>query len=109
LRELKVCFEHLNTDKTCRAIVLTGSGRTFTTGQFYQSYINSFFYNCTYLGIDVQYLSTIPAGELNEIDDIARKAMHLRRIIQRTQASLRAVDNASSIIHIFIKFIILQF
>ncbi|UJR31754.1 hypothetical protein I4U23_019232 [Adineta vaga] len=72
--ELKTCFEQLNTEKTCRAIVLTGAGRTFTTG------------------IDVKYLSTIPSGELNQIDDIARKAMCLRRIIQQTQSSLRAVD-----------------
>lgn len=31
-------------------------------------------------------------SELGEIDDISRKALHLRRMIQRTQASLRAVD-----------------
>ncbi len=43
-------------------------------------------------GIDVKYLSTSAVGELGQIDDIARKALHLRRMIQRTQASLRAVD-----------------
>jgi hypothetical protein len=50
----------------------------------------------------VKYLSTIPAAELNEIDDIARKAMHLRRIIQRTQASLRAVDKVNKVVYIFL-------
>ena len=34
LRELKACFELLNTDKSCRAIVLTGSGKAFTAGKF---------------------------------------------------------------------------
>jgi delta(3,5)-delta(2,4)-dienoyl-CoA isomerase len=72
--ELKACFEQLNTEKTCRAIVLTGSGKAFSTG------------------IDVKYLSNSAVTELGQIDDIARKALHLRRMIQRTQNSLRAVD-----------------
>ncbi len=41
------------------------------------------------------YLSTIPNGEYNEIGEIARKAIHLRRIMQRTQASLRAIDKVN--------------
>ncbi|CAF1274462.1 unnamed protein product [Adineta steineri] len=72
--ELKVCFEQLNTEKSCRAIVLTGSGKAFSTG------------------IDVKYLSGVSVNELGEIDDVARKALHLRRMIQSIQASLRSVD-----------------
>jgi len=34
-------------------------------------------------------------GEFNEIDMIARKAIHLRRIMQRTQASLTAIDKVN--------------
>jgi hypothetical protein len=45
----------------------------------------------------VKYLSTSAVAELGEIDDIARKALHLRRMIQRTQASLRAVDKVNKI------------
>ncbi|CAF4736810.1 unnamed protein product, partial [Rotaria sp. Silwood1] len=71
--ELKACFEQLNNEKECRVIVLTGSGRAFSTG------------------IDIKYLSNV-AAESAEIDDIARKALHVRSMIQRTQESLRAVD-----------------
>lgn len=77
--ELKSCFEFLNTDKSSRAIVLTGAGKCFTSG------------------IDVKYLSSSAVSELGEIDDVARKAMHLRRMILRTQSSLRAVDKVTKI------------
>ena len=33
LSELKTCFEQLNIEKECRVIVLTGSGRAFSTGK----------------------------------------------------------------------------
>ncbi|CAF1545627.1 unnamed protein product, partial [Rotaria sordida] len=42
-------------------------------------------------GIDIEHLSTV-AAESVEIDDIARRALHVRSMIQRTQESLRAVD-----------------
>ncbi|CAF2828908.1 unnamed protein product [Rotaria sp. Silwood2] len=42
-------------------------------------------------GIDIKYLSNV-AAESAEIDDIARKALHVRSMIQRTQESIRAVD-----------------
>ncbi|CAF3793972.1 unnamed protein product [Rotaria socialis] len=71
--ELKTCFEQLNIEKECRVIVLTGSGRAFSTG------------------IDIEYLSAA-AAESIEIDDIARKALHVRSMIERTQECLRAVD-----------------
>ncbi|CAF0912692.1 unnamed protein product [Adineta steineri] len=74
LSELKTCFEQLNIEKTCRVIVLTGSGRAFSTG------------------IDIDYLVTSGA-ESAEIDDIARKILHTRSMIQRIQESLRAIDN----------------
>jgi hypothetical protein len=45
-------------------------------------------------GIDIEYLSTV-ATESAEIDDIARKALHVRSMIQRTQESLRAVDKVN--------------
>lgn len=78
LSELKTCFEQLNIDKECQVIVLTGSERAFSTG------------------IDIEYLSTV-AAESVEIDDIARKALHVRNMIQRTQESLRAVDRVNQI------------
>lgn len=45
-------------------------------------------------GIDITYLSTVGAESV-EIDDIARKALHVRNMIQRTQESLRAVDRVN--------------
>ena len=47
-----------------------------------------------FLGIDIEYLS-IAAAESVVIDDIARKALHIRSMIQRTQESLRAVDKVN--------------
>jgi hypothetical protein len=84
--------KRLHIEKTCRAIVLTG---TFTTGEFYKILYIQLVSNWISSGIDMKYLSTIPNDEFNEIDDIARKAIHLRRIIQRTQASLRAIDKVN--------------
>ncbi|CAF1365551.1 unnamed protein product [Adineta ricciae] len=71
--DLKTCFEQLNKHDECRAIVLTGNGRAFSTG------------------IDIMYLSNA-AAESVEIDDVARKVLHNRNMIQRIQECLRAVD-----------------
>lgn len=43
-------------------------------------------------GIDVKYLTSSAVTELAPIDDIGRKVLHLRRMILRTQASLKSVD-----------------
>ena len=48
-------------------------------------------------GIDIEYLSTV-ASESAEIEDIARKALHIRNMIQRTQECLRAVDRVNKTI-----------
>ena len=85
LSELKACFEQLNIEKECQVIVLTGSDRAFSTG------------------IDIQYLSTVAAESVG-IDDIARKALHVRSMIQRTQESLRAVDRVNKSNHNFFRF-----
>ncbi|CAF4241680.1 unnamed protein product [Rotaria sp. Silwood2] len=72
--DLKTCFEQLSIDKTCRAAVLTGAGKAFGSG------------------IDIKYLTVMAVSELGQIDDTGRKALHLRRMIQRVQDCLRAVD-----------------
>ena len=45
--DLKTCFEQLNKHDECRAIVLTGNGRAFSTGKVffceYRSVHNVFF------------------------------------------------------------------
>ncbi len=51
----------------------------------------------------MKYLSTSAMTELGQIDDVARKALHLRRMIQRTQASLRAVDKVHQIKHFLLE------
>lgn len=78
-------------EKTCRVIVLTGSGRAFSTGKFFLTLLMKRFIFKMFSGIDITYLSTVGAESV-EIDDIARKALHVRSMIQRTQESLRAVD-----------------
>ena len=94
LSELKTCFEQLNIEKTCRVIVLTGSGRAFSTGKFFLTLLMKSFFVEIFSGIDIEYLAT-SAAESAEIDDIARKALHVRSMIQRTQESLRAVDKVN--------------
>ncbi len=50
----------------------------------------------------MKYLSTSAVTELAPIDDISRKALHLRRMIQRTQASLRSVDKVNTITYLLL-------
>ena len=47
------------------------------------------------LGIDVKYLANSAVTELGDVDDVGRKVMHLRRMIQRIQSSLTAVDKVN--------------
>ena len=91
---MKTCFEQLNMENTCRVIVLTGSGRAFSTGKFFLTLSMKSFIVKMFSGIDITYLSTVGAESV-EIDDIARKALHIRSMIQRTQESLRAVDRVN--------------
>ncbi|CAF1527002.1 unnamed protein product, partial [Didymodactylos carnosus] len=42
--------------------------------------------------VDVGYLSTTAVTELENIDDVGRKMLHLKKMIERIQSSLRAVD-----------------
>jgi len=78
-------------DKTCRVIVLTGSGRAFSTGKLFLTLLMKKKFFEIFSGIDIKYLSNV-AVESVEIDDIARKALHVRSMIQRTQESFRTVD-----------------
>lgn len=94
MSDLKTCFEQLNTDNTCRVIVLTGSGRAFSTGIRISLNVNkhSLFFSFEIpLGIDIKYLASV-AVDTVEIDDIARKALLVRSMIQRLQESIRTVD-----------------
>ena len=93
LSELKTCFEQLNIEKACRVIVLTGSGKAFSTGKFLLTLLMKSFFQI-FSGIDIEYLSTA-AAEAVEIDHIAQKALHVRSMIQRTQESLRAIDKVN--------------
>lgn len=52
-----------------------------------------------YLGIDVKYLTESAVTELESIDDVGRKVLHVRRMILRTQACLKAVDKVNRFDH----------
>jgi len=72
--EIGECFNEMNTNPDCRAIVLSGAGNTFCAG------------------IDLQDL--IKTGSLVQDTelDTARKAFRLRAVIRRYQESLTALE-----------------
>lgn len=43
----------------------------------------------------MKYLTDSAVAELASIDDIGRKVLHLRRMILRTQGSLKSVDKVN--------------
>lgn len=49
----------------------------------------------------MKYLSSLAVTDLGDIDDVGRKAMQLRRIIQRIQNSLRALDKVMNPINVY--------
>ncbi len=59
------------------------------------------FYLYICLGIDIKYLANSATTDLGQVDDIGRKALLLRRMIQRTQNSLRSVDKVLIISHLY--------
>lgn len=67
------CFNSLSYDPDCRAIVLSGSGKMFSAG------------------IDLQTLMTI-GQEGADIEDTARKAYMLRKIIPDLQESFNVIE-----------------
>lgn len=73
---------------------MTGSGKAFSAGKFFVSLLMKTFLFVRFPGIDITYLSNVSAESV-EIDDIARKALHVRNMIQRTQECLRAVDKVN--------------
>jgi len=73
-REMFECFNALSQDPDCRAIVLSGAGKMFTSG------------------IDIMDL----AGDLLEGDkDPGRRAMKIRHVVLRLQDSFSAIEKCS--------------
>ena len=70
------CFEALAEDTTCRSVVFSGAGSTFTAG------------------LDVMEVG----AELmtpKEDQDVGRRAMQLRKIIQSFQRSFTVIEEVS--------------
>ncbi|XP_044257309.1 delta(3,5)-Delta(2,4)-dienoyl-CoA isomerase, mitochondrial [Tribolium madens] len=67
--EIGKCFENLNLDENCRAIVLSGAGKIFTAG------------------LDFQDMLTL-APQLAEHEDVARKSKILYQFITTYQKSI---------------------
>nr|XP_045600528.1 delta(3,5)-Delta(2,4)-dienoyl-CoA isomerase, mitochondrial-like [Procambarus clarkii] len=72
-REVGECFDKLAEDPDCRAVVLSGTGKLFTTG------------------IDLGDLTQM-AGIVMSDDDVARKCRALRKIISSYQESFTAIE-----------------
>jgi len=75
-REMVECFNQIDGDKDCRAIVVTGSGRLFTAG------------------IDIQDLAGVLMG--NDEEDVGRKAFNLiKGTIPQFQESFTSIEKCT--------------
>ncbi|XP_067130537.1 delta(3,5)-Delta(2,4)-dienoyl-CoA isomerase, mitochondrial-like [Centruroides vittatus] len=73
-RESLDCFRKIRDDRQCRSVVLSGSGRLFSSGLDLQ---------------DMQDLTSQVAGK----GDVARKAKFLMSLISKYQESFNAIEN----------------
>ncbi|GMT26591.1 hypothetical protein PFISCL1PPCAC_17888 [Pristionchus fissidentatus] len=73
-REIGEVFTKLDTDDNCRAIILSGSGRAFTSG------------------IDLRGFSTMLSAEINADRDAARKGRALLRLAEKMQAAFSSIE-----------------
>ncbi|EFA13253.1 Delta(3,5)-Delta(2,4)-dienoyl-CoA isomerase, mitochondrial-like Protein [Tribolium castaneum] len=71
--EIKKCFETLNTDENCRAIVLSAAGKIFTCG------------------LDFQQVMQV-GPQLAQMSDIARKAKILYQFVTNYQNSVSSLE-----------------
>lgn len=79
-KELPECFQQLNDDKTCRAVVVSGAGKMFTAGLDFKSMMSEF----------VQYND----GD-GEEPDVARKARHLHHMITSYQGTFTSIEKCT--------------
>ena len=73
-KEIETCFNEINQDRQCRAVVVSGSGKSFSAG------------------IDFMDMMSI-SSSLDS--DLARKAMFLRNKVLQFQASFNSIDACS--------------
>lgn len=71
LSELEKCFQQLQRDKDCRAVLLSGRGKGFTSG------------------LD---LSDVSEMFSLEEEDVGRKAFHFRNLVQKYQNSISSIE-----------------
>lgn len=94
-REMVECFQTLSEDSSCRVVLLTGAGKSFTAGQterILQPYMPAGS-PPPLSGLDLvdfapmfsQFQSTTP-------DDVARRTYLVRRLIEPMQASFTAIE-----------------
>lgn len=71
--ELEKCFQYLGEDKDCRAVLVSGRGKGFTSG------------------LDLaEFSETLNVGQ--DEDDVGRKAFSFRSIIKRFQDSISSLE-----------------
>ncbi|KAL4237790.1 putative enoyl CoA hydratase [Mactra antiquata] len=75
--EIGACFEKLNDDSDCRAIVLSGAGKIFTAG------------------LDLTDLGTVIALREDSELDIARKAFKLKKFLTVWQENFNAIEKCN--------------
>ncbi|KAK5640197.1 hypothetical protein RI129_011008 [Pyrocoelia pectoralis] len=74
--ELKHCFDELNLDPNCRVILLSGSGKMFTAGLDFKAAMEH-------------------SVEINEEEDVARKAKLLRQAIAKGQDAFTSFESCN--------------
>ncbi|CAH1107148.1 unnamed protein product [Psylliodes chrysocephalus] len=73
LREIKQCFDEINEDENCRAVIISGEGKMFTAGIDLSDFI-------------------VTAQKVAEKDDVARKAKVFHKIIETYQSSMTSLE-----------------
>lgn len=84
-RELRECFDRIDDDKQCRAVVISGKGKLFSAGLDYGDMTE----------ILAQITGTKPIESIAGNNDVARIGKYLRDILSKGQESFNSIEGCA--------------